>query len=73
MPARASHIPSHPERIILQALHERGELKRTQLQYAGVTINKVIAKGWIEAATPGTYRITAAGIAAMTAKILSKT
>ena len=70
MPARASHIPAYRERSILQMLQERGgELHKRQLQPAAVTINKMMAKGWIEVTEPSTYRITAAGIAAMKAKI----
>ena len=46
MPARASHIPTHRERSILQVLHERGgELHKRQFQPAAVTINRMIAKG----------------------------
>jgi hypothetical protein len=50
-------------------LLDRGELQRKQLQAAAVTIKKMIEKGWIEIIEPRTYRITAAGIAAMKAKI----
>jgi hypothetical protein len=51
-------------------LRERGgELHQKQLQPATVTNNKMIAKGWIEITEPSTYRITAAGVAAMKAKI----
>lgn len=70
MPLRASHIPTHQERTILQMLHERGgELHKRRLQPAAVTINKMIAKGWIEVTEPSTYRISSAGIAAMKSKI----
>jgi hypothetical protein len=70
MPARASHIPTHRERSILQILHERGgELHKRQFQPAAVTINRMIAKGWIEVPAASTFRITAAGLAAMKAKI----
>jgi hypothetical protein len=70
MPLRASHIPTHQERTILQMLHERGgELHKRRLQPATATINKMIAKGWIEITEPSTYRISPAGIAAMKSKI----
>jgi hypothetical protein len=69
MPARSSHIPAYRERSILQMLRDRGELQTTQLQDTGVTINKMIAKGWIEAIKPGTYCITATGMIAMKVKI----
>ena len=70
MPPRASHIPTHQERSILQMLHERGgELHKRQLQPAAATITKVAAKGWIEVTERATYRITAAGLAVMKAKI----
>lgn len=70
MPARASHIPTYRERSILQILHERGgELHTRQFQPAAVTINRMIAKGWIEIPAAFTFRITVAGLAAMKAKI----
>jgi hypothetical protein len=47
----------------------RGELQKRQLEPAGVTIIKMVEKGWIEVVKPGTYRITAPGIAAVKAKI----
>lgn len=73
MPARASHIPAYRERSILQMLHDRGELQTTQLQDTGVTINKLIAKGWIEARSPRAFRITAEGTTALKFKIPSST
>jgi hypothetical protein len=69
MPARASHLPTHRERIILQMLLDRGEVQRKHLPPAAETVSKLKAKGWIEITEPATYRITAAGIAAMKAKI----
>lgn len=69
MPARDSHLPTHRERIILQMLLDRGGLQRKHIQPAPETIRKLKAKGWIEITEPATYRITAAGIAAMKAKI----
>lgn len=69
MPARASHIPTHRERSILQMLLTRGELQRRQLETAAVTIAKMVEKGWIEIVNPSNYRITAAGTAAVKAKI----
>jgi hypothetical protein len=53
----------------LQLLLDRGELQRKHLPPAAETVSKLKAKGWIEATEPGTYRITAVGIAAMKAKI----
>jgi hypothetical protein len=69
MPPRADHIPVHRERRILQLLRDRGELTETQLHPGPVTVQKMVAKGWVEAVGPGTYRITSAGISAMKAKI----
>ena len=69
MPARASHLPTHRERIILQMLLERGQLERKHIQPAPETIDKMKAKGWIEVIEPAAYRITPAGIAAMKTKI----
>lgn len=50
-------------------LRDRGELTETQLHPGPVTVQKMVAKGWVEAVGPGTYRITSAGISAMKAKI----
>lgn len=69
MPPRADHIPVHRERRILQMLRDRGELTETQLHPGPVTIQKMVAKGWVEAVGPAKYRITSAGISAMKAKI----
>jgi hypothetical protein len=53
----------------LQILVDRGELQRKHLPPAAETIRKLKAKGWIEITESATYRVTAAGIAAMKAKI----
>jgi hypothetical protein len=50
-------------------LRDRGELTEKHIHPGAVTIQKMMAKGWVEAAGPATYRITPAGIAAMKAKI----
>jgi hypothetical protein len=50
-------------------LLDRRELQRKHLQPTADTVRQIRAKGWVEIIEPGTYRITAAGIAAMKAKI----
>lgn len=71
MPARASHLPSHIERRALQELRSRGELSARNLLPTGQhTIQKMVAKGWLESGVaPSTYRITAAGEAALRARL----
>jgi Mn-dependent DtxR family transcriptional regulator len=54
----------------MQLLRDRGELRANQLYPTGkAMIVRLEAKGWIEAAEPETYRLTAAGLAAMKAPI----
>jgi hypothetical protein len=70
MPARASHLPTHVERIILQKL--RGsELSLRELEPTSrSTILKLTKKGWIERGRSiGTYRITALGEKAVRAML----
>jgi hypothetical protein len=71
MPPRASHFPSHIERIALHKLQKRGELSATELYPTGrPTILKLIAKCWIEPGNAsGAYRITPAGEVALRAKL----
>jgi hypothetical protein len=62
VPARASHLPSHFERSALQKLRSGGELPAAQLQPAGrSTLEKLLAKEWIERVADQKYRITSAG------------
>jgi hypothetical protein len=72
MPARPSHLPTHLERIALQKLLT-GELPSAKLRpTSSRIIGKLVAKGWIErGSAPRIYRITAAGEAAMRAKLPS--
>ena len=74
MPVRASHIPHNLERTTLQKMNATEGLLARQLYPAGqVTLNGMIAKGWIEkqmdANRGARYRITPAGEAALKAKI----
>jgi DNA-binding PadR family transcriptional regulator len=74
MPARPSHIPHNLERTTLQKMNATEGLPARQLYPAGqVTLDGMIAKGWIEKqmdANRGVrYRITPAGEAALKAKI----
>jgi hypothetical protein len=74
MPARASHIPHNLERTTLQKMNATEGLLVRQLHPAGQgTLNRMLAKGWIEkqmdAKAGARYRITPAGEAALKAKI----
>ena len=74
MPVRASHIPHNLERTTLQKMNVTEGLILRQLYPAGqVTLDKMIAKGWIEKQTDASegarYRITPAGQAELKAKI----
>jgi DNA-binding PadR family transcriptional regulator len=74
MPARPSHIPHNLERTTLQKMNATEGLPARQLYPAGqVTLDGMIAKGWIEkhmdANGGARYRITPAGEAALKAKI----
>ena len=68
MPLRASHLPNHVERVCLQELRGRDELKADRLPASKRALAKMIGKGWIESSGLA-YRITPAGEAAMKAKI----
>ena len=72
MPARPSHLPTHPERTALHRLRHK-DLPLAQLGLIGEsTINKMIAKGWIvRPGLVGVYRITPGGEAALKEKIPS--
>jgi hypothetical protein len=70
MPARASHLPSYIERRALQELRLWGELSARNLLPTGQqSVLKMLAKGWIERGSTGTYRITPAGDAALRAQL----
>jgi DNA-binding PadR family transcriptional regulator len=74
MPARSSHIPHNLERTTLQKMDATEGLLLRQLYPAGqVTLDRMIAKGWIEkqmdASGGARYRIKPAGEAALKAKI----
>jgi DNA-binding PadR family transcriptional regulator len=73
MPVRSSHIPDNLERTTLQKMNATEGLLLRQLYPAGqVTLDRMIAKGWIEKqmdANGAGYRITPAGEAALKAKI----
>jgi hypothetical protein len=74
MPARSSHIPHNLERTTLQKMNATEGLLLRQLYPAGqVTLDRMIAKGWIQKQTNASgsarYRITPAGDAALKAKI----
>ena len=74
MPARPSHIPHNLERTTLQKMNATAWLLAKQLYPAGqVTLNGMMAKGWIDkqmdAKAGARYRITAAGEAALKTKI----
>jgi hypothetical protein len=68
MPPRASHLPNVFERTVLQKL-TAGEKPAADL-IRGVTVEKLLAKGWIDhGSSPRVYRITPAGEAALRAKL----
>ena len=74
MPIRPSHLPHHNERTALQKLRVNPGLPSDPLHPAGKkTIAGMLAKGWIEskldARAGARYYITAAGEAALRAKI----
>jgi DNA-binding PadR family transcriptional regulator len=74
MPVRASHIPHNLERTTLQKMNATEGLLTRQLYPAGqVTLDRMMAKGWIEKQTDAKggakYCITPAGEAALKAKI----
>jgi hypothetical protein len=70
MPVRASHIPNSLERTMLQKMSATEGLLARQLYPGGQeTLDRMIAKGWIEkqmdAKAGARYRITPAGEAAL--------
>jgi hypothetical protein len=71
MPARASHLPTHVERIILQKLRSGSELSLRELEPTSrSTLLKLTKKGWIDRGQSiGTYRITALGEKAVRAML----
>ena len=74
MPARSTHIPHNLERTTLQKMSATRGLPSAQLHPAGKeTLAGMIAKGWIEkhidTRGSATYCVTAAGKAALKAKI----
>jgi hypothetical protein len=74
MPVRASHIPHSLERTILQKMNATEGLLARQLYPGGQgTLDRMIAKGWIEkqmdAKAGARYRITPTGEAALKTKI----
>jgi DNA-binding PadR family transcriptional regulator len=73
MPKRASHIPHNLERTTLQKMNAtEGKLARQLYPVGQVTLDRMLAKGWIEKqrdASGARYRITTAGEAALKAKI----
>jgi DNA-binding PadR family transcriptional regulator len=74
MPVRASHIPHNLERTTLQKMNATEGLLARQLYPVGKgTLDRMLAKGWIEKQTDAKagarYRITPAGEAALKAKI----
>jgi hypothetical protein len=74
MPVRVSHIPHNLERTTLQKMNATEGLLLRQLYPAGQgTLDRMIAKGWIEkqmdASGSASYRITPPGEAALKAKI----
>jgi hypothetical protein len=69
VPARASHLPTLFERDALQKLRVKGEMPGAKLA-SGKTVQKMLAKGWIERARSNLgYVITSAGEAALKAKL----
>lgn len=62
MAARASHLPTHRERTLMQQMRALGELPVHEA--ASPTIAKLVAKGWIERAGLKAFRVTPAGEAA---------
>jgi hypothetical protein len=77
MPPRPGHIPHSIERSALQKLVTGQSLSLVKLHPAGKdTVVRMISKGWIVSETHAhglRYRITAAGEAALKAKIPTKT
>jgi hypothetical protein len=72
MPPRAEHLPTYPERAILQKLRTGVEVAARNLDATGKsqTIPRLVAKGWIERGySRGYYRITPKGQAALRAQI----
>jgi DNA-binding PadR family transcriptional regulator len=71
MPPRASHLPTHAERIALQKLRAGNELSLRELEPTSrLTIAKMSNKGWIErGASNGIYRITQLGQEALRAML----
>jgi hypothetical protein len=66
MRARPSHLPNHRERVALQLLRGRGELRLKELHPTGLTtVAGMVSKTWVERVGTGTYRITPAGEAAL--------
>ena len=66
MPSRASHLPSHFERTMMQKMRASGELPIREAR--SPTTSKLLAKGWIERTSSG-FRVTAAGEQALKAKM----
>jgi hypothetical protein len=70
MPPRASHLPSHSERGVLQKLLGGRELPVTKLYPAGAQVIKtMVAKDWVRGSSDHLYRITPAGETTMRAKL----
>jgi hypothetical protein len=77
MPPRPGHIPHSIERTALQKLITGQPLSLVKLHPAGKdTVARMLSKGWIVSETHAhglRYRITAAGEAALKAKIPTNT
>jgi hypothetical protein len=73
MPVRPSHLPTTRERSTLQKLHADRGLLLAELHPAGKSaIDKMMIKGWValdESKSSMTFRITAAGEAALKEKL----
>jgi hypothetical protein len=71
MPARAGHLPTHFERSARAKLRAHAQLRARELEPIGrQTLQKMMTKGWLERGNAvGTYRLTAAGDAALRAQL----
>jgi hypothetical protein len=68
MSRRASHLPTHHERTVMQKMRALGQLPVREA--ASRTIVKMLAKGWIERDRSNeAFRVTAAGEAALKAQL----
>jgi hypothetical protein len=74
MPTRPSQLPSHTERTALLKLRAHTELTARELEPTGrQTIQKMMAKGWLERGVkPSRYRMTAAGEAGVTRTVANR-